>query len=64
MFYLIKFTFFVCLAHLWGAYAIPLASVIKLWLENQIFTFLTSSLQQPAGVASYYARRLPIPRPS
>ena len=99
------------LAHLWGAYAIPLAlsvihrlsfvigstlttrnneaiksifsanvyhvpglcllgiggaptSVIKLWLENHIFTFSTSSLKQPAGGASYYTRRLLKPRPS
>ena len=33
--------------------------VIKLWLENHIFTFLTSSLKQPAGDATYYPRRLP-----
>ena len=41
----------------------PPTKVIKLWLENHIFTFLTSSLKQPAGGASYYARRLLKPRP-
>ena len=43
----------------------PPTSVIwlKLWLENHIFTFSTSSLKQPAGAASYYARRLLKPRP-
>ena len=41
----------------------PPTSVIKLWLENHIFTFLTSSLKQPEGGASYYARRLLKPRP-
>ena len=35
---------------------------IKLWLENHIFKFLTS-LKHLAGGASYYARRLPKPRP-
>ena len=39
-----------------------LALVIKLWLKNQIFTFLTS-LKPPADVASYYARRFPRPSP-
>ena len=29
----------------------PPTSVIKLWLENHIFTFSTSSLKQPAGGA-------------
>ena len=33
-------------------------SVIKLWLENHIFTFSTSSLKQPAGGALYYTRGL------
>ena len=33
-------------------------SVIKLRLENHIFIFLTYPLKQPAGGASYYARRL------
>ena len=33
-------------------------SVIKLWLENHIFTFSTSSLKQPAVGISYYARTL------
>ena len=81
---------FISLAHLWGAYAIPMAlSVFRCvssvstittrnneavesifsanvyhvpgiggapYLENHIFTFLTSSLKQPAGGASYYAR--------
>ena len=41
----------------------PPTSVIKLWLENHIFTFSTSSLKQPAGGVSYYARRLLKPRP-
>ena len=36
----------------------PLTSVIKLWLKNHIFIFSTSSLKQPAGGTSYYARRL------
>ena len=40
----------------------PPTSVIKLWLENHIFTFSTSSLKQPAGGASYYARGLLKPR--
>ena len=39
-------------------------SVIKLWLENHIFSLSTSSLKQPAGGASYHARCLPKPRPS
>ena len=38
-------------------------SVIKLWLENHIFTFLTSSLKQTAGGISYYTRRLLKPSP-
>ena len=42
---------------------VPPTSVIKLWLKNQIFTFLTSSLKPPADGASYYARRFPRPRP-
>ena len=37
--------------------------VIKVSLENHIFIFLTSSLKQPAGGASYYARRLSKSRP-
>ena len=41
----------------------PPTSVIKLWLENHIFTFLTSSLKQPAGGVSHFARRLLEPRP-
>ena len=41
----------------------PPISVIKLGLKNHIFTFSTSSLKQQAGGASYYARRLPKPRP-
>ena len=41
----------------------PPTSVIKLYLENHIFKFSTSSLKQPADGASYYARRLPKPRP-
>ena len=41
----------------------PTTSVIKLWLENHISTFLTSSLKQPASGASYYARRLLKPSP-
>ena len=41
----------------------PSASVIKLLLENHIFTFSTSSLKQPAGGVSYYVRGLPKPRP-
>ena len=41
----------------------PPTTVIKLWLENHIFTFSTSSLKQPAGGTSYYARRLLKPRP-
>ena len=41
----------------------PPTSVIKLWLENHILTFSTSSLKQPAGGASYFARRLLKPRP-
>ena len=41
----------------------PHTSVIKLWLKNHIFTFLTSSQIQPAGGGSYYARRLFKPRP-
>ena len=41
----------------------PPTSVIKLWPENRTLTFSTSSLKQPAGGASYYARRLPDPRP-
>ena len=49
----------LCLLGIGGA---P-TSVIKLWLENHIFTFSTSSLKQPAGGASYYARRLLKPRP-
>ena len=39
----------------------PPLSVIKLWLENHVFTFSTSSLKHPAGGALYYARRLPKP---
>ena len=42
---------------------VPSTSVIKLWLKNHIFTFLTSSLKQPAGGTSYYARGLLKPRP-
>ena len=30
----------------------------KIMAKNHIFTFLTSSLKQPAGGTSYYARRL------
>ena len=51
------------LAHLWGAHAIPLALsvapyiIIKLWLKTHTFTYLTSSLKQPADGASSYARR-------
>ena len=41
----------------------PPTLVIKLWLKNQIFTFLTSSLKQPADGALYYARRFPRPMP-
>ena len=48
----------LCLLGIGGA---P-TSVIKLWLENNIFKFSTS-VKQPAGGASYYARRLPKPRP-
>ena len=55
------------LAHLWEVYAIPMAtflncaskvlvapstSIIKLWLKNHIFTFLTSSLKPAADGAS------------
>ena len=36
----------------------PPTIVLKLWLKNHIFTFSTSSMKQPAGGASYYARRL------
>ena len=36
----------------------PPTTVIKLWLENHIFTFSISSLKQPADGASYYARVL------
>ena len=50
----------LCLLGIGGA---P-TSVIKLWLKNHIFTFLTSSLKQPTGGASYYTRRLLKPRPS
>ena len=42
----------------------PPTTVIKLFLKNHIFTFSTSPLKQPAAGASYYARRLPKPRPS
>ena len=42
---------------------VPPTLVIKLWLKNQIFIFLTSSLKPPADGASYYARRFPRPRP-
>ena len=35
----------------------------KIMAQNQIFTFLTSSLKPPAAGASYYAIRFPIPRP-
>ena len=38
--------------------------VLKLWLKNHIFIFLTSSLKQPAGGASCDARGLLKPRPS
>ena len=41
----------------------PPTSVIKLWLENHIFTFSTSCLKQPAGGASYSVRGLLKPRP-
>ena len=41
----------------------PPTTVIKLWLENHIFTFSTSSLKPPAAGASYYAKRFPRPRP-
>ena len=41
----------------------PPTSFMKLWLENHIFTFSTSSMKQPEGGASYYARRLLKPRP-
>ena len=37
---------------------------IKLWFENHISTFLASSLKQPEGGTSYYARRFSKPRPS
>ena len=37
----------------------PPTLVIKFWLKNQIFTFLTSSLNPPAAGASYYAGRFP-----
>ena len=37
---------------------VPPTSFIKLWLENHIFTFSTSSLNQPAGGATDYAGRL------
>ena len=50
----------LCLLGIGGA---P-TSVIKLWLENHIFTFLTSSLNQPSGGTSYFSRRLLKPRPS
>ena len=36
----------------------------KLWPEKYSFTISTSSLQQPAGGASYYSRILPKSRPS
>ena len=39
--------------------AAPPISVIKLWLENHVFTFLSSSLKQPVDGTTYYARRLP-----
>ena len=52
--------FGLCLLGIGGA---P-TSVIKLLLENHIFTFLTFSPKQPAGGTSYYARRLSKPRPS
>ena len=35
----------------------------KIMARNRIFTFLTSSLEQPASGASYYARILLKPRP-
>ena len=41
----------------------PPKLAIELWLKNQVFTFSTSSLKQPADGASYYARRFPRPRP-
>ena len=44
----------LCLIGIGGA---P-TSVIKLWLENHIFTFSTSSLKQPAGGNSYYSKGL------
>ena len=44
----------LCLLAIGGAPTL----VIKLWLKNQIFTFLTS-LKPPAGGASYYAGRFP-----
>ena len=37
---------------------------IKLWLENHIFTFLTSAVKQGTGGTLYYARRLPNSSPS
>ena len=43
---------------------VPPTLLIKLWLENHIFIFSISSLKQPAGGASYYARRLSKSRPS
>ena len=42
---------------------VPPTLVIKLWLKNQIFTFLTTSLKPSADGASYYVRRFPKSRP-
>ena len=50
----------LCLLGIGGAPTL----LIKLWLENYIFKYLTSSLKHPTGGASSYARRLPKSRPS
>ena len=50
----------LCLLGIGGAPYI----VHKIMAQNHIFTFLTSSLKQPAGGASYYIRRMLKLRPS